>query len=213
MPGTIPEAFVQPNGEDLTGTDPQDPPRAEVYYYSAGTDVPLTASVLRQLATFAGTPDLDGNDANDDGDITDDVDSPATQWGFRVMAVNRVVERNVADDTISTDTDTVTLADDDGIWSTMIRVNNAAGLDNALPKPKLEADRHTPSDRGRTGIELEWEVDDPLSAADREIVGAIQYRVEYSEDRIDWTALPNEGADADDVFAAPVAQTANRPQA
>ena len=46
----------------------------------------------------------------------------------------------------------------------MIRVNNAKDLIDALPKPKLEADRHTPSDRGRTGIELEWEVDDPLSA-------------------------------------------------
>ena len=39
--------FVQRDGETLTS---QYPPRPEVYYYSAGTDVPLTASVLRHLA-------------------------------------------------------------------------------------------------------------------------------------------------------------------
>ena len=35
-----------------------------------------------------------------------------TQWGFRVMAINSVVERNVEDDTIS-----VGGADGDGLWS------------------------------------------------------------------------------------------------
>ena len=72
------------------------------------------------------------------------------------MAINRVVERNVEDNTISVRP--ATPADGDTIWSTMIRVNNAKDLVGALTKPKLEADRHTPSDRGRTGIELEWEV-------------------------------------------------------
>ena len=123
-----PDAAGQP-GEDL-----QNPSTNEVYYYSAGTDVPLTPTrVLRQLANFAGVPN--GTD---------------TQWGFRVMAINSVVERNVEDGTIDE-------ADGDGIWSLMIRVNNAKDLD-ALPKPTLEADRHTPSDRGRTGIELDWKV-------------------------------------------------------
>ena len=69
------------------------------------------------------------------------------------MAINSVVERNVEDDTISVVGD-----DPDGAWSTMIRVNNAKNLEDPLPKPTLEADRHTGSDRGRTGIELDWKV-------------------------------------------------------
>ena len=41
-----------------------------------------------------------------------------TQWGFRVMAINSVVERNAEDGTISEDGIT-----GDGIWSNVIRVN------------------------------------------------------------------------------------------
>ena len=175
--GAVP--FVQPNGNDLEGTadtDPQAPSINQVVRYTAGTDVPLVDSIRGQLDNFAGAPN-----------------GTATQWGFRVMAINRVVERNVKDGTI---------AAGDGAWSDMIRVNNDPDLLNVLPKSKLEADRHTPSDRGRTGIELEWSVTGGVD-------GTTQYRVEYSEDRIDWTALPD---DDEDVFAAPAPAGAANPE-
>ena len=177
----VPTEFVQPDGTALTGTDPQNPRTNQVYYYSAGTDVPLTSTILNTLDNFAGKPD-----------------GEATHWGFRVMAVNSVVARRVADGTITPD---ATPADGDGIWSTMIRVNNDPDLADALPRPTLEADRHTPSDRGRTGIELEWKV--AGATAD-----TTEYRVEYSEDRIDWTVLPNDEAT---TFAAPNATPGDPP--
>ena len=82
----------------------------------------------------------------------DCVHTNATQWGFRVMAINSVVERNVADGTITVVQDGI----EDGDWSEMIRVNNDPKLDGVLGRPKLKADLHTPSDRGRTGIQLDW---------------------------------------------------------
>ena len=80
-----------------------------------------------------------------------------THWGFRVMAVNRVVARNVLDGRkIDTSGDSP-----DGMWSsTMVRVNNSRGQAAILAQPKLMADRHAASNNGRTGIKLDWEVAD-----------------------------------------------------
>ena len=77
----------------------------KVFYVEANTDLTLTDTVLKRLARFAGMPDLDGRVATDlDGDgLTNgpnEAEILSTYWGFRVMPVNKVVQRKVADDTI-----------------------------------------------------------------------------------------------------------------
>ena len=57
--GTQPTEFVRTNVEPVG----QNPTTNQVVRYTAGTDVPLTATIQRQLAKFAGAPDLDGREA------------------------------------------------------------------------------------------------------------------------------------------------------
>lgn len=167
-------AFVDRADGTTAVTD--DPAVSEVYFIDASTDVPLTSSVLSTLAKYAGTPDLNGPD----DDLGTEGDN--TQWGFRVMAVNRVVQRKVADGTINSG------ASPDGHWSPIIRVNSAPNQENVRNKPTITADRHSNSDRGRTGIELVWKPGSSPNPSDP-APAAITYRVEVSEDRIDWTVL------------------------
>ena len=98
------------------------------------------------------------------------------------MAVNRVVESAVQDGKI----DVVGGTGPDGVWTDKIRVNNSPP-DNVivLPRPTVDADRHSDSNRGRTGIALEWKVADSDTNT--------MYRVETSDDRIDWEVLPTVG--------------------
>ena len=178
------DPFRGPNAAD-TGLDPladQDPDVDEVFYVAANTDVPLTPSVLSKLARFAGMPSP-----------LNSVEGLRTHWGFRVMAVNRVVERAVQDGKIDFDA-----TDPDGNWSTLIRVNNTPNQTDVLARPTVTADRHSASDRGRTGIELKWKV----AGSDDQTT----YRVETSDDRIDWEVLPFNavGVFADLALAAMV---------
>ena len=159
--GTTPDfQEVDTAGTGLQSISDQDPKLSQVFYVEANTDVPLTSSVLNKLDDYGGRPSPNNTTS-----------AIRTHWGFRVMAVNRVVQRNVEDGKIDAA---------DGNWSNFIRVNNTPNA-ASLPKPTVTADRHTGSNRGRTGIELEWEVTGSS--------GTTEYRVEFSEDRIDWEAL------------------------
>ena len=163
---TAPFQRVDDAGTALEPLPNQDPSVDEVFYVAANTDVPLTTSVLKKLARFAGKPSPRNS-----------VDALRTHWGFRVMAVNRVVERAVQDGEVEE-------ADDDGDWSLLIRVDNTPNALGVLARPTVDADRHSASNRGRTGIELEWEV----VGSDVETT----YRVETSDDRIDWEMLSRD---------------------
>ena len=81
--------------------------------YSAGdhTSVVLTSSVLSNFRK----PDYDGPD-NDADEAIDN-----QQWGFRVAAINRVVERRLSDGTID---EPGTIADDLAWSDVFVRVND-----------------------------------------------------------------------------------------
>lgn len=174
------------NPKDASATvDGQSPNKNVLYYVEASTDLALTTSVLSKLDDFAGAPGrFDLNDPATPDDATDDT---VTHWGFRVLAVNRVVQRN-AEDGVITDTT-------DGVWTELISVNHLAvdtpedgdttttedDVDNLLSRPTLKAKRDTNVNGGRTNINLEW------SAA--RSIATTSYRVEVSEDRIDWEAI------------------------
>ncbi len=147
--------------------------RNEVYYVEANTDLTLTDSILNTLAKFDGKPNPTA-------------DTPS-YWAFRVMAVNKVVQRKTADGTID---------ENDGTWSDGIVVNNApntpstAAAETLLGTPTItKVALHAPSNQGRTGIDLGWSVTIPTGGPSE------RYRVEYSTDRIDWKDLPT-GVDA-----------------
>ena len=174
-----------------------DPMRNQVYFVEATTDIALTDSILERLDDFAGKPDLDGR-VDDEATTGVNESYDPTHWGFRVMAVNKVVQRHAVDGTISPDTDTDTSGtDSDGDWSDLIRVNPGAEDeqftlddgnpltprvlktdDDLLPRPELSASRDTNVEGGRTSIVLKWEVDNSIAVT--------AYRLEFSEDRTDW---------------------------
>ena len=191
-----------------------DPMRNQVYFVEATTDIALTGSILNRLDDFAGKPDLDGVEADDDATPPVAAVNP-THWGFRVMAVNKVVQRHAVDGTIAPDNDTDTsLLLADGNWSDLIRVNPGAedlkfepqsaqdiedGVDrvaknddNLLSRPELSASRDTNVEGGRTSVVLKWETDDSTAAVGP--IAATLYRLEYSEDRTDWTQIVPETA-------------------
>ncbi len=165
---------------------------SEVYYVEANTDLTLTTSittsVLDRLARFDGKPNPAAG-----------IDP--TYWSFRVMAVNKVVQSKVADGTIDPD---------DGTWSSGIAVNNAPNTANTdvteqlygIPKITKTA-LHATSNQGRTGIELAWTV--PV------IDGrTANYRVEYSDDLIDWHVLHTQaGGQGTNVFVTPATAAAD----
>ena len=77
--------------------------------------MPSLDSILNRLDDYAGKPDLDGLNLNPGDRHTirlqmltpmDPGEYDPTHWGFRVMAVNRVVQRHAVDGTIAPDTDT-----------------------------------------------------------------------------------------------------------
>ena len=159
--------------------------------------------------------DLDDNvfpagdeDAGDPDTSDDDEDNIITHWGIRVMAVNRVVQRHAEDGTIAAgNEDDTSGTDDDGNWTDIIRVNPAAndepddGVDPAedgdvLGRPTLTtAKRDTNVDGGRTQIELEWKTSFKPDDAE------VSYRLETSQDRIDWEPID---LDEDDTAPAVV---------
>ena len=162
-----------------------DPPkRNQVYWVDAGTSITLSTSVLNRLDDYAGKPDLDGFPDPDDPTATR---TNATHWGFRVMAVNRVVQRNVEDGNIGTPADGTVSLDltTDGAWSNLIRLNPGTD-DVTLRRPTLSAKADTNANGGRTQIDLEWKATGSVAATD--------YRLEYSEDKIDWKVVADVDA-------------------
>ena len=143
-----------------------------VVFHSQGTERALNTGTVGELATLAQLV----------GRPSPGHETPLlqTHWGFQAMAVNRVVERNVENGRKIEIAGTTP----DGNWSASIRVNDTANQVGMLERPTVEADRHAASNNGRTGIQLDWEV--PGSP------DTTEYRVEYSEDRIDWKALTGE---------------------
>ena len=132
---------------------------SRLYDAGAHTSVPLTSSNV--LSKFRQPR----NDPNGDGDTAD-----AELWGFRVAAVNRVVERNLADGTIDAD---------DLEWTTpLVNVNHRerdvppdpAGVDadgdgtegeandddDMVERPTLTGKKVSNVNGGRTSIELKW---------------------------------------------------------
>ena len=171
---------------DTAATAHDEPPkRNQVYWVDAGTSITLSTSVLGRLDNYTGTPDLAGFDDPD----TDAVETDnATHWGFRVMAVNRVVQRDVEDGNIGTpaepDANPVVNLDltADGNWSNLIRLNPKAE-DITLRRPTLSATADTNANGGRTQTDLEWKATGSVSDTD--------YRLEYSTDKIDWKEVAN----------------------
>ena len=134
------------------------------------------------------------------------------------MAVNRVVQRHAVDGTIAPETAGDTSGElADGVWSDLIRVNPGAedltyygaktrssdcecrtlkiqstskNDDDLLSRPELSASRDTNVEGGRTSVVVKWETDDSTVAGDG--ILATLYRLEFSEDRTDWTQIvPN----------------------
>ena len=113
-----------------------------------------------------------------------DAPSSTEPWNFQVMAVNSVVRRNVADGVVTPG------ATDDGQWSTNVAVTDTERAKNVTESPDdvtndlLNRPRFTKKVRvnnvnaGRTNIELAWVVE--------KVQGTTTYRLERSEDRIDW---------------------------
>ena len=139
-----------------------------LYPIGENTDVPLTTTTLGKF---------DGPEAADN-----------ELWSFRVMAVNRVVARNLQDGTFNVG---------DGAWSQSVQVNtfvtdNGDDLtDDLHQRPTLKAKRDTNVNGGRTSIKLSWKTrgsDDTTS-----------YRLETSEDRTDWTEVDLTAGTSNDM--------------
>jgi hypothetical protein len=203
--------FQKPNaaGTALEAVDGVSPSKNVLFYVEASTDLALTSSVLSRLDDFAGAPGT--FDLNDPPTPNDAADDTSTHWAFRVMAVNRVVQRHAEDGIIGTGiTDDSSGTDEDGNWSSFIRVNQLAEDtpddpdtqttldDNLLSRPTLKAKRDTNVNGGRTTINLEWRTA-------RSVAGT-SYRVEVSEDRIDWDQI----TDADGTTVATIADGAGK---
>lgn len=115
-----------------------------------------------------------------------DVPSSTEAWNFQVMAVNSVVRRMVADGVVTAGTD--------GNWSTNVAVTADERAKNVTESPTddvtndlLNRPRFTKRVRvnnvnaGRTDIELAWVVE--------KVQAGTTYRLERSEDRIDWEGV------------------------
>ena len=128
-------------------------------------------------------------------------------WGFRVAAVNRVVERNLSDGTIETG---------DLEWTTsFVNVDHRerdvppepAGVDtndNGTPgeandsddmveRPTLTGKKVSNVNGGRTSIELKWKAG--RNEEDANGVNETDFWLEYSADGIDWMAIAVDTGD------------------
>ncbi|MCY4414822.1 MAG: fibronectin type III domain-containing protein [Chloroflexi bacterium] len=159
---------------------------ANMHFVEASTSLALTPSVLAKFGP------LDADGADDDAATANDNE---VYWEFSVMAVNSVVRRNLADGEWDTD---------DATWSAALAVDNrkdvVAGApasdpdgddvtdndetDDLLNRPTLTAKRINNVNAGRTSIKLDWKIE-KLASTDTTKV----YRLERSEDRIDWRDL------------------------
>ena len=156
-------------GQSVTLSDT--PSKNELFYVSANTDVPITSKVQNKL-----DPDRETNPV----------------WSFRVIASNRVVDRNLLNDELGlaggaeANASTPALSFD----ATPDRATDADGAlttDDLLDAPTLKVLRDTNNVGGRISLILEWRVDDAVAGT--------TYRIEHSTDLVDWDLIV-EDADA-----------------
>ena len=152
-------------------------------YYVYGGNSPAAATDVKKLHFVEANTSLVLTP-----NILSKFDAPdATQsWNFQVMAVNSVVRRGVADGVVTSPAD--------GNWSPNVAVTAPNRAKNVTEDPDVEDNdllnrprfkknvRVNNVNAGRTDIELEWEVEKVEDATD--------YRLERSEDRIDWAPVP-----------------------
>ena len=151
---------------DLSPTPSED----NLFYVGANTDVPITKDVRDKI-------DPDGDETH-------------TFWTFRVIASNRVVDRNLLDgnlDIDGTDPDDAEVATTSRLQFNAIQEDtDDATVDALLDKPLLKVIRDTNNVGGRISLILEWQVDDAVAAGE---TGATTYRIEHSTDLVDWEVL------------------------
>ena len=141
------------------------------------TDLELTSNEIGKVRV----------DVNKDGNI--DGNDKVTRWDFRVFAVNSVIERTLDSPT----TKALQLAAN---TPTPFNASGAINVDTKAPNlltppTKLKADRDGTVNSGRTSIELEWKA--PLNLG----ANLTNYRVEVSENRIDWAVPADDWSGAD----------------
>ena len=145
------------------------PSKAKLVYVGANTDVPITDKLQKKLATK---------------------DNTGTQWRFRVIASNRVVDRNLLDGTLNLTGDDIEATVDEGsvlAFNAIEQDDDDDTDDVLLNAPTLEVARDTNLVGGRISLILKWQVDDAVAET--------TYRIEHSEDLVDWE-LVVEGTDA-----------------
>ena len=161
---------------------------SRLYDAGAHTSVPLTSSNVLRKFRQPGTDEI---------------------WGFRVAAVNRVVERNLSDGTIDPD---------DLEWTAgFVNVNHRArdvppvrattdtdgtpvaaipnNTDDMVERPTLTGKKVSNVNGGRTSIELKWKVGRNEEGADN--VNTTPFWLEYSTDGIDWKAITDADGEPD----------------
>ena len=161
---------------DATGDDVA-PSEDNLFPVSANTDVPITAAVQAKL-------DPDGT-----GDF----------WAFRVIAANRVVDRNLEDGNLNLDGNADATVDTTSVlaFNAIQEDTDDTTADALLDKPSLKVIRDTNNVGGRISLILEWQVDDAVAGT--------TYRIEHSEDLVDWELLiagggVTDGTPADDDY-------------
>ena len=167
---------------------------SRLYDAGANTSVPLTSSNV--LGNFR-------QPNTDDAEV----------WGFRVAAVNRVVERNLSDGTIDTNdlewTDVIVRVNHrardlppvpetkDEAGEVVAAVPNAG--DDMVERPKVSGKKVSNVNGGRTSIDLEWEVGRNEESDDG--VNETRFWLEYSTDGIDWKVITTDAAGTTDLTA------------
>ena len=150
-----------------------DAPRKEkLVYVGANTDIPITVTLQKQLATT--------------GNIS-------TQWSFRVIAANRVVDRNLLDGTLNLAGNDIEANASAPLPFDAAKDDAADTTDNLLDAPTLTVSRDTNNVGGRVSLVLDWDVDGDVTET--------AYRVEHSADLVDWEEIhPTAAAGATGTF-------------
>ena len=154
--------------DTAVGTLSDTPSKEKLVYVGANTDVPITGTLQKQLATSGNT---------------------GTQWAFRVIAANRVVDRNLLGGNLNL------AGDGDANPSALLNFDAAKDdaaveTDNLLNAPTLKVSRDTNNVGGRVSLILDWDVDGAVTTGT-----VTTYRVEHSADLVDWELIHPGAAD------------------
>ena len=136
-----------------------------------------------------------------DGTVASKFRKPTStqSWNFRVGAINRVVDRNLADGAIAS-------GDTDADWTTDLVVDptkNATEVAAMVGRPVLTGKKVSNVHGGRTSIALEWK-------AAGSVATTTTYRLESSTDSVDWAVVPEytTNTDTDETDGSLIAGTA-----